>query len=90
VSRVVVTGRIPQVALDSLRSEHEVSGWDSTEQDVASGPADSGGGCPRHLSLLTERIDGEALDAAGEQLQVVANVAVGYNDVDMVACASAA
>ena len=38
------------------------------------------------LSLLTERIDDEVLDAAGPQLQVVANMAVGYDNVDVEAC----
>jgi glyoxylate reductase len=38
------------------------------------------------LTLLTERVDGEFLDAAGPQLKVVANVAVGYNNIDVAAC----
>jgi glyoxylate reductase len=38
------------------------------------------------VSLLTERIDGELLDAAGPQLQAVCNVAVGYNNIDVAAC----
>jgi glyoxylate reductase len=86
VSRVVVTGRVPQVALDSLRAEHEVSGWDSTEQISRAELLSRVEGADAIVSLLTERIDGEVLDAAGEQLQVVANVAVGYNNVDVVAC----
>ena len=86
MSRVVVTGRIPQVALESLRSEHEVSGWDSTEQIPRAELLRRVEGADAIVSLLTERIDGEVLDAAGEQLQVVANVAVGYNNVDVVAC----
>jgi glyoxylate reductase len=35
------------------------------------------------FSLLTERIDGELLDAAGPQLQIIANMAVGYDNVDV-------
>jgi glyoxylate reductase len=38
------------------------------------------------LSLLTERVDGEVLDAAGPGLRVVANMAVGYDNVDVGAC----
>jgi lactate dehydrogenase-like 2-hydroxyacid dehydrogenase len=38
---------------------------------------------------LTERIDGAALAAAGPQLQVVANVAVGYDNIDLAAAARA-
>jgi glyoxylate reductase len=86
VSRVVVTGRIPQVALDSLRREHDVSGWDSAKQMSRGELLSRVEGADAIVSLLTERIDGEVLDAAGEQLKVVANVAVGYNNVDVVAC----
>lgn len=32
---------------------------------------------------LTERVDAELLDAAGPQLRVVANVAVGYDNIDV-------
>jgi glyoxylate reductase len=38
------------------------------------------------ICLLTEPIDGAVLDAAGPQLKVVANVAVGYNNIDVEAC----
>ena len=38
------------------------------------------------VSLLTDRIDGEVLDGAGPQCKVVANVAVGYDYVDVAAC----
>jgi glyoxylate reductase len=38
------------------------------------------------VCLLTEAIDAAVLDAAGPQLRIVANVAVGYNNVDVAAC----
>jgi glyoxylate reductase len=38
------------------------------------------------LPMLTDRIDGELLDAAGAGLAVVANYAVGYDNVDVSAC----
>ncbi|MSZ65567.1 MAG: D-glycerate dehydrogenase, partial [Actinobacteria bacterium] len=38
------------------------------------------------VSLLTEKIDAELLDAAGNQLRSVSNVAVGYNNIDVPAC----
>jgi glyoxylate reductase len=38
------------------------------------------------VSLLTEKVDSELLDRAGKQLQVVSNVAVGYNNIDIAAC----
>lgn len=38
------------------------------------------------VCLLTDTIDAAVLDAAGPQLKVVANVAVGYNNIDVPAC----
>ena len=35
------------------------------------------------LCLLTDKIDGEVLDAAGKQLKIVANYAVGYDNIDV-------
>jgi lactate dehydrogenase-like 2-hydroxyacid dehydrogenase len=37
------------------------------------------------VCTLTERIDADVLAAAGEQLRVVANVAVGYDNIDVAA-----
>lgn len=38
------------------------------------------------VSWVSERIDGAALDAAGKQLKIVANFAVGYDNIDVPAC----
>ena len=38
------------------------------------------------LTLLTERVDAELLDAAGPQLKIVANYAVGFDNIDVPAC----
>jgi glyoxylate reductase len=35
------------------------------------------------LATATERVDGELLDAAGDGLRVVANMAVGYDNIDL-------
>ncbi|MGP1673988.1 MAG: 2-hydroxyacid dehydrogenase [Candidatus Limnocylindrales bacterium] len=44
-------------------------------------------GCDGVLTLLTDRVDDEFLDAAGPQLRVVSNYAVGFDNVDVAACA---
>ena len=38
------------------------------------------------VALLTDPVDAAVLDAAGPQLKIVANVAVGYNNIDLAAC----
>ncbi len=84
--KVIVTGRIPAAGIDMLRAEHDVTSWDSTELVSRAELLDRVVGAEAIISLLTERIDAELLDAAGPQLQVVSNVAVGYNNIDTVAC----
>lgn len=86
MSRVVVTGRIPEQAVDSLAAEHDVVAHD--EEDAVSREAllEMVRGADALVTLLTESVDAELLDAAGPQLKVVANVAVGYNNVDVDAC----
>jgi glyoxylate reductase len=37
------------------------------------------------LPLLTDNIDGEVMDAAGKQLKIIANYAVGYDNIDVAA-----
>ncbi|MFP4500085.1 MAG: 2-hydroxyacid dehydrogenase [Candidatus Hydrogenedentota bacterium] len=37
------------------------------------------------LPILTERVDAEVMDAAGPQLQIIANYAVGHDNIDVAA-----
>ena len=39
------------------------------------------------LSLLTDKIDGELMDAIGPQLKMISNYAVGFDNVDVKAAA---
>ena len=41
------------------------------------------------ITMLTERVDAEFLEAAGPQLKVVANHAVGFDNIDVAACTAA-
>jgi glyoxylate reductase len=86
MSRVVVTGRIPEAAIEKLRAEHEVDAWDGPESISREELLRRVAGADGIVSLLTERVDAELLDAAGPQLKVVANVAVGYDNIDVPAC----
>lgn len=86
MSRVVVTGRVPDAAIEKLRAEHEVDAWPGPESIDREELLRRVAGADAVVSLLTERVDAELLDAAGPQLQVVANVAVGYDNIDVPAC----
>lgn len=86
MARVVITGRIPGEAVERLRAVHDVSAWESHETIIRAELLERVKGADAILSLLTEKVDAELLDAAGPQLRVVANVAVGYNNIDVAAC----
>ncbi|HKI58949.1 MAG TPA: D-glycerate dehydrogenase [Trueperaceae bacterium] len=43
-------------------------------------------GATAAITLLTDRVDDAFLDAAGDSLRIVANYAVGYDNVDVAAC----
>ncbi len=40
------------------------------------------------ITLLTDKVDDEFLDAAGDQLVIVANYAVGFDNIDVPACSA--
>jgi glyoxylate reductase len=86
MAKVVITGKIPQEAVDRLRAVHDVTSWDADTTIERSELLQRVKGAESILSLLTEKVDAELLDAAGPQLKVVSNVAVGYNNIDVPAC----
>jgi lactate dehydrogenase-like 2-hydroxyacid dehydrogenase len=85
--RIVVTRRIPEPALDRLRAAGET--WVSPYDRALDAPElhAAVAGAEAAVTLLHDRVDDAFLDAAGAGLRVVANVAVGYDNVDVPACA---
>ncbi|NQD39302.1 2-hydroxyacid dehydrogenase [Glutamicibacter halophytocola] len=86
MAKVIVTGRIPKAALEKLRAEHEVDAWDGEQSISREELLGKVAGADALVTLLTERVDAELLDAAGPQLQVVSNVAVGYDNIVVADC----
>ncbi|MCY7300093.1 MAG: D-glycerate dehydrogenase [Ilumatobacteraceae bacterium] len=85
--RIAVTGRIPPAGLEMLEDAGEVMAWDSLDVPTVEQVHQLVKGADAALTLLTTKVDDAFLDAAGPQLKVVANVAVGYNNLDVAACA---
>lgn len=87
MSKIVVTGKIPNAGLEVLRNAGlDPQAW---SQDVAMTREEllkQVQGAEILVTLLTEKVDSELLDAAGSQLKAVCNVAVGYNNIDVAAC----
>lgn len=87
-ARVFVTRVIPRVGLDIVReAASELEVWPDELPPPREVLLEKVRGIDGLLSLLTDRVDDELLDAAGPQLRVVSNFAVGYDNIDVPACA---
>jgi lactate dehydrogenase-like 2-hydroxyacid dehydrogenase len=84
--RVFVARRIPDAGLDRILAACEATVWPDElpppRADLLAGVE----GCDGILTLLTDRVDDELLEAAGPGLRVVSNYAVGYDNIDVPAC----
>jgi glyoxylate reductase len=89
VPRVVVTRALPEPALAALR-DSGADVWVSPEPRALTAEEFHAAvrGADAVVTMLHDRVDDAFLDAAGEQLRVVANVAVGYDNVDVAAAAA--
>ncbi|HTK59615.1 MAG TPA: NAD(P)-dependent oxidoreductase, partial [Candidatus Baltobacteraceae bacterium] len=86
MAKILVTRKIPKAGLDLLKAAgHSVSLWTADSAIPRPELLKRAKGAHGILSLLTDRIDDAVLEAAGPQLMVVANYAVGYDNLDMAA-----
>ena len=80
--KIFVTRKIPEAGLDLLRKEHEVevNPYDRvlTKEEIIQGLKGKDG----LLCLLTDTIDEEVINSE-PRLKMIANYAVGYNNIDV-------
>jgi glyoxylate reductase len=69
-----------------LAEHFDVEYWSGDERPPRLEVLKRVGGKDALICLLTEKVDRELLDAAGPSLKIVANVAVGYDNIDVPAC----
>jgi lactate dehydrogenase-like 2-hydroxyacid dehydrogenase len=84
--RVFITRVIPSVGLDLVRAAADAEVWEDDLPPPRDVLLEKVRGIDGLLSLLTDRVDAELLDAAGPQLRVVSNFAVGYDNIDVPEC----
>jgi glyoxylate reductase len=82
---IVVTRRIPEPALELLRATEQVSVSPHDRPLTDDELHEAVAGADAIVTLLHDKVDGTLLDAAGPQLRCIANVAVGYDNVDVAA-----
>jgi glyoxylate reductase len=81
--KIVVTRRIPEPALELLREAGDV--WVSPDDRPLETDElhDAVKGADIAVTLLHDKVDDAFLDAAGDQLRAVCNVAVGFDNIDV-------
>ena len=83
MSKVFITREIPEIGINLLKEkgyEVEIGPEEKISREEL---IEKVKGVDAILSVLTEKIDGEVMESAGEQLKIVANYAVGYNNIDV-------
>jgi len=83
---VLVTRRLPDEVLEHLGERCDVTLFEEDRPIPRERLLAEAKGKHAILPMLTDRVDAEVLDAAGPDLRVVANYAVGYDNVDVAAC----
>jgi glyoxylate reductase len=80
--RVFVSRRIPAVGLDLIAPHCDAVVWADPLPPPAAVLKEKVRDCEGLISLLTDRVDADLLDAA-PKLKVVSNFAVGFNNIDL-------
>jgi glyoxylate reductase len=89
LARVLVTRRLPSGGLDPLtEAGHELVRRDDDRPFTHDEIVDRASDVDAIVCLLTDRIDAAVLGAGALRLKVVANVAVGYDNVDLAAASA--
>src|SRR5690349_8963895 len=81
--KVFVTRIIPDKGLEMIRDFCEVDLWQEELPPSHEELLKHIQGVEGILSLLTDQIDAELMDAAGKQLKVISNHAVGFDNIDL-------
>jgi glyoxylate reductase len=80
--KVLVTGNLPEKILEPLRDEHDVAVNRRDRPMERKRLLDTAADKHGLLTMLTDRVDDDLLDRAPE-LKIVANCAVGYDNIDL-------
>jgi len=81
--KVFVTRIIPDKGLDLVKEFCEADVWDGELPPPREKILKHVQGMDGLLSLLTDKVDGKVMDAAGAQLKVISNYAVGFDNIDI-------
>lgn len=83
--KVFVTRKIPDAGLELLRSACQADVWEDELPPPRGILLERVRGVEGLLCLLTDRVDEAVMEAAGAQLRVISNYAVGFDNIDVAA-----
>jgi glyoxylate reductase len=83
--RAHLTRRVPERVLHQLEARFDLTVHDSERRQARAELLEAVRGCSGLVATPTDAVDRELLNAAGGDLRVVANYAVGYDNVDVAA-----
>ncbi|MEK9162357.1 MAG: D-glycerate dehydrogenase [Chloroflexota bacterium] len=83
--KVFITRAIPEAGLDLLRPIAEIEVWEDELPPPRESLLQKVKGVDGLLTLLTDKIDSQVMDAAGATLKVISQMAVGYDNIDVAA-----
>lgn len=82
--KIFVTRKVPGDSLDKLKTgDNEVTISELDGPLSAEELLERSKGVDAVLSLLTDKIDGDVMDAIGPQLKIISNYAVGFDNIDV-------
>lgn len=81
--KIFVTRNILEHGLQEMQSQHDVDIWMEDRPIPREILLQKVVGCDGILCMLSDVIDETVMDAAGGNLKVIANYAVGYNNIDI-------
>jgi len=81
--KVFVSRIIPAAGLDQVKAHCDVDLWEERLPPPYEVLTERVKGVDGLLCLLTDRIDAALMDAAGPQLKVISQMAVGYDNIDI-------
>ncbi|GGC81460.1 D-glycerate dehydrogenase [Thalassobacillus devorans] len=81
--KVFIARKLPDEVVEKFKENMEITMWDSEEEPVdRTRLLQEAGQCDGLITMLTDRVDDELMDQ-GKKLKIIANMAVGYDNVDI-------
>ena len=81
--KVYITRSIPEQGLNMILAACDAQVWQDENPPPHEILLEKVRGINGLLCLLNDRIDGEIMDAAGPELKIISNYAVGYDNIDI-------